>query len=50
MRNNEPIDDVPIATDMIRLGQFLKFSGLGWSRSTARSTPGVAGSCTTVTS
>ncbi|WP_125107694.1 MULTISPECIES: RNA-binding S4 domain-containing protein [Gulosibacter] len=28
MRNNQPIDDVPIATDMIRLGQFLKFSGL----------------------
>ncbi len=28
MTDTDPIDDVPIGGDMIRLGQFLKFSGL----------------------
>ncbi|MFF1876275.1 RNA-binding S4 domain-containing protein [Leifsonia sp. NPDC058230] len=28
MRNQAPIDDVPIGGEMIRLGQFLKFAGL----------------------
>lgn len=28
MPSNDPIDDVPIGGDMIRLGQFLKFAGL----------------------
>lgn len=28
MTNSGPIDDVSIGGDMIRLGQFLKFSGL----------------------
>jgi ribosome-associated protein len=28
MTNTDPIDDVPIGGEMIRLGQFLKFSGL----------------------
>lgn len=28
MTNSDPIDDVPIGGDMIRLGQFLKFAGL----------------------
>lgn len=28
MTNNGPIDDVSIGSEMIRLGQFLKFSGL----------------------
>lgn len=28
MTNTDPIDDISIAGDMIRLGQFLKFSGL----------------------
>ncbi|PVE98091.1 MULTISPECIES: RNA-binding S4 domain-containing protein [unclassified Microbacterium] len=28
MTNNGPIDDVSIGGEMIRLGQFLKFSGL----------------------
>lgn len=28
MTNAGPIDDVPIGSDSIRLGQFLKFSGL----------------------
>ena len=28
MATTDPIDDVPIGGDMIRLGQFLKFAGL----------------------
>lgn len=28
MTNTDPIDDVPIGGEVIRLGQFLKFSGL----------------------
>lgn len=28
MTNSDPIDDVPIGGDVIRLGQFLKLSGL----------------------
>lgn len=28
MTNNGPIDDVSVGSEMIRLGQFLKFSGL----------------------
>ena len=28
MTNSEPIDDVSIGGEMIRLGQFLKFAGL----------------------
>jgi ribosome-associated protein len=28
MTNTDPIDDVPIGGEMIRLGQFLKFAGL----------------------
>ncbi|WP_194421031.1 RNA-binding S4 domain-containing protein [Microbacterium abyssi] len=28
MANSDPIDDVSIGGDVIRLGQFLKFSGL----------------------
>ncbi|PSL36628.1 ribosome-associated protein [Labedella gwakjiensis] len=28
MRNPGPVDDVSIGSDVIRLGQFLKFSGL----------------------
>ncbi|KJL30291.1 RNA-binding S4 domain-containing protein [Microbacterium oxydans] len=28
MTNSDPIDDISIGGDMIRLGQFLKFSGL----------------------
>lgn len=28
MTNTDPIDDISIAGEMIRLGQFLKFSGL----------------------
>lgn len=28
MANTDPVDDISIGGDMIRLGQFLKFSGL----------------------
>lgn len=28
MTNTDPVDDISIGGDMIRLGQFLKFSGL----------------------
>ena len=28
MPNSAPIEDVPIGSEMIRLGQFLKFAGL----------------------
>ena len=28
MTNHAPIDDVPIGSEVIRLGQFLKFAGL----------------------
>ncbi|MFB7249466.1 RNA-binding S4 domain-containing protein [Microbacterium sp. NPDC056234] len=28
MTTNDPIEDVPIGGEMIRLGQFLKFAGL----------------------
>ncbi|MCR2801853.1 RNA-binding S4 domain-containing protein [Microbacterium sp. zg-Y818] len=28
MTNSTPIDDVPVGSEMIRLGQFLKFAGL----------------------
>ena len=28
MKNPAPIDDVPIGSEVIRLGQFLKFAGL----------------------
>ncbi|MCR2793624.1 RNA-binding S4 domain-containing protein [Microbacterium sp. zg.Y625] len=28
MTNPAPIDDVPVGSEMIRLGQFLKFAGL----------------------
>lgn len=28
MSTNDPIDDISIGSEMIRLGQFLKFSGL----------------------
>lgn len=28
MTNSAPIDDVPVGSEMIRLGQFLKFAGI----------------------
>ncbi len=28
MTNSTPIDDVPVGSEMIRLGQFLKFAGI----------------------
>jgi len=28
MTNTDPIDDIPVGGEIIRLGQFLKFSGL----------------------
>ncbi|RUQ98987.1 RNA-binding S4 domain-containing protein [Labedella endophytica] len=28
MMSREPVEDVPVGSDVIRLGQFLKFSGL----------------------
>lgn len=28
MANNDPIEDVSVGSDLIRLGQFLKFAGL----------------------